>query len=359
MQKVCFNLRAVKTLSPHLVRHQGPFSVDGISPNDYLGVATKLLRNAHFRHGFYPPEKRIPSMSLPPRWTTSLGVGVILAGCLFSWHSCGQRSPEPLFEQLRSMDPDERLKAANALLRYGDEVVSRLMEEYDSKLIRVRFETVKLFGRIKDDRALPVLHRALSDKSSNVAQAAAWSLGELRAAESLDPLLDYTQDSSKGMRSQVLRALGTCHDYDENPALSDSARNQITLALQDPVGAIRIAALLGIHEFGYRGAIDETIRMSRDPSPEVRHVAVQALGHIAAGSAPGAEEVSPRIRSSIVEALIVALDEADYQSIRTKAVRALEDIGDPRVIQHLERLRDAGTEDDRREAGGAIERLRP
>ena len=277
---------------------------------------------------------------------------LLLLSLVVCMKACGPRSPEPHFEQLRSLDKDERLKAANALLRYGGEV-----EEYGSGFIRVRFEVVKLLGRIKDERAVPVLIEALGDKSANVAQVAAGSLGELRSPAALGPLLNYTHDSSKGMREQVIRALGTCHSYELEPVLSDSAREEIFKSLRDPESDMRIKALLGMHEFGYRGATEEIIRMSRDVSAEVRHVAVQALGHIAVGSAPNAIPPPPGVRQSIVEVLTVALDEVDYQTIRTKAVRALEKIGDPRVVPHLERLYQQGNAEDKRETKRVLEKF--
>ena len=294
-----------------------------------------------------------------PRFSPVLQKGAyLLLLSLVVWlKACGPRSPDPHFEQLRSLDKDERLKAANALLRYGGEVVPRLIEEYGSGFIRVRFEVVKLLGRIKDERAVPVLIEALGDKSANVAQAAAWSLGELRSPAALGALLNYTHDSSKGMREQVIRALGTCHSYELEPALSDSARAEIFKSLRDPESDMRIKALLGMHEFGYRDATEEIIRMSRDVSAEVRHVAVQALGHIAVGSAPNATPAPPRMRKNIVEVLTVALDEVNYQTIRTKAVRALGQIGDSRVVPHLERLYQQGNAEDKRETKRVLEKF--
>jgi len=59
---------------------------------------------------------------------------------LLDFSGCGPRSPEPYFEQLRDRRGEVRIKAANALLRYGEEVVPRLIEESNSGYIRVRFE---------------------------------------------------------------------------------------------------------------------------------------------------------------------------------------------------------------------------
>lgn len=283
----------------------------------------------------------------------------LLIVCLLSLQACSERSPEPYFQQLRSRDAAERTKASNALLRFGNEIVPRLIEEYGSGYTRVRFEVVQLLGKIKDPRTVPTLIAALDDKSASVAGAAAWALGEMRAPEALPQLLRCANDASKKVRRYVIYALGPCHSYEREPTLSDSAYKIVLVALRDKTPQIRIAALQSIREFGYRGVVEDIIRLSRDPSPKVRHVAVQALGQIATGDVPNfAAEVTEQMRNNIVEALLAALDE-DYQSIRTKAVQALGDIGARRVIPHLRRLQEQGSDEDRRETQRVIEELAP
>lgn len=298
------------------------------------------------------------------RGLAALVLGAAL-GLIASLHACGQQSPEPHFQQLRSRDAAERTKAANALLRYGEAVVPRLIKESGSGYIRVRFEVVKLMGRIKDRRAVPVLIERLDDPSVNVAQAAAWALAEMRDPAALPALLRFSRDAAKGVRKEVMRGLGYCSVGADSaavpaggiePSLVDSAYREIVQALRDPVPEVRITALLAVREFGYRGVHEQVIRMSRDPAAEVRHVAVQAMGQIAAGQVDGGEEVSPRTRDNIFEALVAALDEP-YQTIRTKAVRALGDVGQARARPHLERLHSQGGEEDRREAGRALDKL--
>ena len=295
-----------------------------------------------------------------------VGLPILLLG-LTVWgaHACGERSPEPYFKQLRSRDVDERTVAANKLLRYGSEVVPRLVEESRSGFIRVRFETVKLLGRIGDPQAVPGLVERLDDSSSNVAQAAAWSLGRIGDARALPALLRFSRDHSKGVRKEVVGALGLCSAGGDSAlaaaslekALLDSAYGETVRALRDPVPGVRIAALTAVRQFGYRDIEETVIRLSRDPSAEVRHVAVQALGQIAAGQAPGGAAATGRLRGNIVEALIASLDEP-YQTIRTKAVRALGAVGDDKAEPHLLRLQERGDEEDRREAGLALEKIR-
>ena len=284
--------------------------------------------------------------------------GCLLVLWVLALLACGAPSPDPYFQQLRSRDPEERTRAAYELLRFGNEIVPRLIQESNSDYTRVRYVVVQLMGKIKDRQSVPTLIERLGDKSANVAAKAAWALGELQDPRALGPLLEYAGDASKGVRSEVTRALGTCHSYEIEPELSDSAYAMVFKALRDPKPAVRISALLGVRSFGYREATQQIIRMSRDPSAEVRHVAVQALGQIAAGEAPGAEAVvSQRVRDNIFEALIAALDEPAYQTIRIKAVRALEQLADPRLVPYLEHLAAKGSEEDQREANRVLEKF--
>ena len=118
-----------------------------------------------------------------------------------------------------------------------------------------------------------------------------------------------------------------------------------------------------LREYGYRDAAEHVIRLSRDPSPEVRHVAVQALGQIGSGQHVPPEGIDPiapvgeRMRNNIYEALLVALDADELQSIRIKAVRALLQVGDTRVVPQLQQLLREGTDKDKIEAQRALDRL--
>ena len=304
--------------------------------------------------------------------------------------TCTERSPEPYFQQLKSQDLDERRRAAYELLRFDkEEVVPRLLQEARSKDARVRLIAVQLLGKFRDRRGAPVLIAALDDETEFVAEKAAWALGELRdvdtapalaaalehrsadvvgqALESLQALrapvalaslLALAGGASGDLRRQAVAALGACHSYELEPVLSDSAHRMVLRTLDDPDPQMCIAAMLGAHEFGYRGAVEAIVDRARDRAPEVRHVAVQALGQIAAGEAPNAPaEVDPQTRAAILEALVHALGDTAYQSIRTKAIRALGASGDSRAQFHLERLLERGSEADLMEAKWALEKL--
>lgn len=282
-----------------------------------------------------------------------LAVGLAMA-------SCEEYAPEEDIALLQSMQSHIREQAAGRLVRRGEEVVPQLIEAAGSEYTTVRFEVARLLGRIRDPRGAAALIGLLEDRASfNVAATAAWALGEIRAPESLSPLMRYPGSPSKDVRAYVVGALGQCYTDSVSAALGDSVLAAILGALRDPAPKVRVAALLSAQELGYRNAVDQVIRLSRDPSPKVRHVAVQALGQIGTGEVPRSPgPVTGRVRANIVEALLAALDDAAYQSIRTKAVRALEKIGAPEAIPHLERLRRSGTEEDQRESTRVLEELR-
>ena len=285
---------------------------------------------------------------------TKQKLGCALLLCAGLGIACGGPAPEEYIDQLKSRQKAERVKAANQLIRFdADEVVPLLIEEADSGYIRVRFEVVNLLGRFKDERAVPTLIAALKDKSPRVAAVAAWALGQIGSPAALAPLLKYVRDPTVEVRQYVLGALGPCHSYEAEPALSDSAFRVVRRALRAPKPKWRVAALQSLRAYEYRDAVEEVIRMSVDPSNEVRYVAVQALGQI------GHAQRGKPARDAIYEALLVALDADELQSIRSKAMYALAEVGDERAVPHLQRLMREGTEKDEIAARLALYKLSP
>jgi HEAT repeat protein len=278
-----------------------------------------------------------------------------LAGLLVA---CEEYDPEPHIDQLKSVQPDVREKAAGKLVIYGERIVPRLIEESSSDYTRVRFEVARILGRIRDPRATPAMIRLLDDSSFNVAAYAAWGLGELRAQSALPTLLRFPDSPARVFRQQVVWALGRCFNDTTHAALLDSVAHVVERALHDPTPDVRVAALQSARELGYHDMARQLVRMTADPAAEVRHVAIQALGQYAIGEAPrSVGPVSGEMLEEIIEILIASLDEP-IQSIRTKAVRALEGIGPPPQAKYkLQRLLITGTQEDQREARRLLESL--
>ena len=284
---------------------------------------------------------------------------LLVAALLLSASGCSRPSPEPYIALLKSVQSVQREKAAGKLLKYGDEVVPRLIQEADSEYTRVRFEVIRLLGRIRDPRAVPTLIKALDDKSSKVAALAAWGLGELKASAAVPHLLRYQNEISTDLRAEVIRGLGLCFAGPDTvtSADGDSSQAAIKRAFEDGEPKVRIAAIQASRQFGYGDLTLDLIRCSRDESDKVRYVAVQALGQAAIGRTPRSRGlVGEQMRLNIVQALTLSLSEP-AQSIRKKAIRALEMIGAPEAIPQLQRLRESGTVEDRREAGRVLDGL--
>ncbi len=283
--------------------------------------------------------------------------GVLVAGAMaFVLAACARPSPEPHINLLKSQQREVREKAAGKLMQYGDEIVPRLIVEVGSGYTTARFESVRLLGRLRDRRAVPILIHALNDRSANVAALAAWGLGEMRAPEAIPALLPYTGEIARDLRAQVIRALGLCYTDTLPTSTADSARVAVLAALDDEVPKVRIAALESMHEFGFPNGLDQVIRLSNDAEPEVRYVAVQALGLIGSGRVPRSAGAAQGVRRDlIIKALLDAIAEP-RQSIRTKAVRSLEMMEAEEAIPTL-RVLEHGTEEDRREARRVLDNL--
>ena len=279
------------------------------------------------------------------------------ATLLWTFCGCELRSTASYVDQLGSHDANERQKAALELLRRSADALPALLQKLESERSQVRYIVVQILGKISELEAVDALIASLDDRSPEVAAKAAESLAEHGTPLALPALLGYADHTTTLRRSRAIRALGFCHSFAEEPELSDSAYRRIVTALNDTASQVRIAAIEAMLEFGYKGAPRRLIRLSADPAPEVRHVAVQALGQILTGVAPNAQPVGPATREQIFTVLVESLDEPDFASIRAKAMRALGEIGDRRAIPHLERMLSEGNESDRREAGWALQRL--
>ena len=239
---------------------------------------------------------------------------------------------------------------------YGDEIVPRLIVEVGSGHTTARFESVRLLGRLRDRRAVPILMHALNDRSATVAALAAWGLGEMRVAEAVPALLPHAGEIARNLRAEVIRALGLCYTESLATPIADSVRTAVLAACDDDVPKVRIAALQSMHELGYPSGLDQVIRLSRDADPKVRYVAVQALGQLGSGRVPRSAGAAQGVRRDlIIKALLDAIAEP-RQSIRTKAVRSLEMMEAEEAVPTL-RVLEHGTEEDRREARRGLDNL--
>ncbi len=129
------------------------------------------------------------------------------------------------------------------------------------------------------------LVKALSHPEPETVQRAAWILGELKAAEAVEPLLALINRSEEpGALEGAVEALGKIGDRRAVPALSRLIRSSYL--------SVRLKAVDALQQIGGRAALAALRTAMGDPKSSVSQRAANALksvgkGQAAAGNSPG------------------------------------------------------------------------
>ena len=258
---------------------------------------------------------------------------------------------EALLGKLADPDPEFR----GAVIQVLGESRS---PELGEKLIRAvtggeparKLAAIRLLGRRKDSRALPILtsslesgsdeiraeaYRAISaiapaelanklllgglrDESPAVKKAAAESLAAIADHSSAESLLPYLKDLDPEIRLTVIEALGRIGKV--------SCIRPLIEVFEEGNKRIRMAVIRALGNIRDRVSLQFLSDCLKEGDAELRHAAVESLGKVSDGRS--------------VPDLIVALDDADW-STRSAAVQALSRIGDRRAAGRLlEKLKD-------------------
>lgn len=253
--------------------------------------------------------------------------------------------------QLKSPNPDTRLKAAVKLAYSGDPRAIHILIEAtrNDDLWIIRKTAVTALGELRDHRAVEPLVDALSDKVAGVQEAAAQALGKIRSPQasfSLRKLLDSRHSWS--VRMAAVEALGEIGDPEAIEPLveivqsGDSWRLRTTAiealgkikdpfavepliaALDDRYASVRIAAVSALAEIGDLRALEPLITQFEHAKLWLlRKAAAEALGTLG----------DPRAVPSLIKGL-----RDRWSMVREAAARALGNIGDPRATEALLRV---------------------
>jgi HEAT repeat protein/cyclophilin family peptidyl-prolyl cis-trans isomerase len=221
--------------------------------------------------------------------------------------------------------------------RFDEAELARLSKDAHPE---VRRRAVQAIGRIADKAGMPLILAARQDKDAEVAATAVWAAGQLRDAAAVSWLSDTL--TASGTPAPVAReaaiALGKIQAPDARAALAAYLASAPLTAPASVVGE----ALLSIGRFPagsdvtpvlrwtnardvevrwraawalFRprdpAALPELLRLSSDPSPEVRFWAVRGLiPHPGVDSAPAAARLHAAIKDS-------------DRRVRTEALRAV------------------------------------
>jgi len=182
-------------------------------------------------------------------------------------------------------------EAAKAMASLGVQAVPRLIECLKDERWKVRGQTAKALGEIKDPQAVEALIRASRDRDGAVKSAVAEALGKIGDARAVLALTKMFKDTSKIVRETAGTAL------------------------------VHIGPL----------AVDALLDALGDPHFVVRCHAVRALGGMTTDYQIGRAWVK---ESRVVQALIACLKDPD-RAVREDATIALGIMGDPQAVESL------------------------
>jgi HEAT repeat protein len=275
-------------------------------------------------------------------------LGLLLAAVA----ACGD-GPEDLVSRLHTRDPAELRELRGKLVRMPNPLaVPALRGGLQSEKWRTRYMSAQLLGLFRDSTAVDDLLVALGDSVGGVRAQAATALGRLQARRAEARLLTALEDDtvvqvaavgalqelgtpaalpallerahhgeSLELRAAAVSALGACA---AGTAREAEILDVLRQMLAHPLVRLRQAALVGFSGLDYRGTLGDVCRALHDESPEVQHVAVQALAQVADAGHPARK--APDAPS--VDVLIAALDSlagaTNHSVIRARARQALD-----------------------------------
>jgi HEAT repeat protein/cyclophilin family peptidyl-prolyl cis-trans isomerase len=168
----------------------------------------------------------------------------------------------------------------------------------------VRRRAVQSLGRIADKSTLPLIQAARADKDVEVAATAVWAAGQLRDPGAIPWVADALKASQTAIAREAAIALGKIQAPEARAALAAYLSSTATTAPATVVGE----ALLSIGRFPAGGDIAPILRWTKSPDVEVRWRAAWAL-------------FRPRDRAALPELLRLSADPSG--DVRFWAVRGL------------------------------------
>lgn len=287
----------------------------------------------------------------------------ILAMCLVVT-ACAEKKVEDLVKRLKTRDAQELREVTGKIARLPNALaVPALRQGLHAAKWRTRYMSAKLLGRFQAQEAIPELIDALDDSIGGVTVQAAGALGALQAQEAVPGLIDLLDDTNEvvqiaaanalgqisapaalpalgrlsesvvmSVRAAAISALGPCHDSSSAPQQSAHALRRTRRALDDVFVSIRIAGIVSLRSFDYRGSVDDLLRLLNDPSTEVQHVAVQALGEITSVDQSAWQgHAAPDMRL-ITDALDSIATATTNVAVRTRAQQSLATIAEASTV---------------------------
>jgi HEAT repeat protein len=198
--------------------------------------------------------------------------------------------------QLRSSDPQTRLKAIEALEKTQNEsVIDPLLRCFADSELSVRAAAARVLGERRSEHALMLIIDCLSDGRPEVREASAMALswqGDTRACSVLKPLLDDPEHSVRSSAAAALRKLGwTAASHEEKAAFEvasgkaicatfsgRAAVNPLVRTLNHQASEVRRSVASALEFVDDPRALRPLMDAANDEDPNVRVSAIHALG---------------------------------------------------------------------------------
>lgn len=216
-----------------------------------------------------------------------------------------KRAASALSKLLKDTQTEIKITAAEALGRIGDDqAVPYLIEMCHEDDEAVILKALGALRKIKNPASIEPLTKLLLHESSRVRQRAIDVLGQVGdavVAEQLEGLL--RNDRSEDVRAAAAKALGEIRD--------PGAVDRLIDALHDSF-SVKCRAIVALGEIGEESALASLLAMLKDPAPEVRYHASQALAQM--DHAVAVKSIEPLLTDS-------------NAMVRRGAAKALETLG--------------------------------
>jgi len=251
------------------------------------------------------------------------------------------RVPHPgclkeLIDALNDPNPEVKKRCAMALGEIGDNRaaagLSKLLTESEAEL---KITAAESLGRIGDAQAVPYLIEMTHDTDESVVLKALGALRKLKSPKSIDPLTQLLDHESSRIRQRSIDVLGQVGDAVVAEQLEQMLRNDrsedVRAAAAKALGEIRdpgsvdslidalhgaftvrCRAIVALGEIGEESALAPLLAMLKEPAPEIRYHATQALAQMKHELA--AKNIEPLLTDS-------------NAMVRRGAAKALETLG--------------------------------
>ena len=222
-----------------------------------------------------------------------------------------------LIRALMYKDLDIQWRAAEALGEMGTEGNNHLLLALQSRNKHIRLGVMEALGEIRAPEAVQPLINALHDPDNEVRWEAALALGEIGDDRALPPLVEALKDRDRFVRYGAAVALDkfgwqpendTMHAYlhlgkqewKEMVAIGEAAIEPLSVALNDHDSEIREKAVRAFGVIGSEKAIPLVYRSLSDANDNVRWNAVKAAPRVGLSLAylPHGLSLRPRLRKN-------------------------------------------------------------